>query len=79
MLSSANSGKYLSAEWACTRAEGMADRTSITADERTWTELADTDGTMLEDSYKIDTVPIDPLTEPKKDAIDIRTNPKRGF
>ena len=79
MLSSANSGKYLSAEWARTRAEGMADRTSITADERAWTELTDTDGTMLEDSYKIDTAPIDPLTEPKTDAIDIRTNPKRGF
>ena len=79
MLSSANSGKYLSDEWARTRAEGMADRTSITADEREWTELTDTDGTMLEDSYKIDTAPIDPLTESKKDEIDIRTDPKRGF
>lgn len=75
MLSSRNSGKYLSGRWSRERDRAMRDGSTTDQD---WLELSDNDvsGRHSKETYETETTPVDPLTEPK--TRDIRDNPKRG-
>lgn len=80
VLCSQNSGKYLFGKWARDRNLAVTDKTNFTTAEQEWLEITGTEGTNFhqKEAYLIDTNPLDPETNPKKNAIDIRTLPKAG-
>jgi hypothetical protein len=78
VLSSQNSGKYLTKTWQKERNSALMDSTKYTAAELAYLEVdatggIDGQGQMIEDSYIMTTTPIDPLTSPR--MIDLRTIP----
>ena len=75
MLSSRNSGKYLTRRWHRGRDLAMRDGSDT---DQTWLELSDHDvsGVHSKETYETETTPIDPLTSPR--ARDIRDIPERG-
>lgn len=84
VLSSRNSGKYLSGAWARGREQCARNKDNYTAAQQAYYEVGDGyaargDGDRVEATLKIDTTPIDPLTTPKHKAIDIREPEIRGF
>lgn len=79
-LSSANCGKYLYGKWARDRNSAVEDKSNFTVAERTYLEITGIEGTNFyqKEAYEIDTNPIDPETNPKRNAIDIRQLPTVG-
>ena len=79
-LTTQGSGKYLSAHWLRERQKAMEDKSGFTEAELEYLDITGTDGTSVnqDDTYKIDTNPVDPLTEKKIKAIDTRDLPLRG-
>lgn len=78
MLSSQDSGKYLSGKWHRERDRAMRDG-SVTGDySQSQLELSDHDvsGVHSKETYETETTPIDPLTSAR--ARDIRDIPERG-
>ncbi len=67
-LCSANDGKYLMPRWHKMHAEAMVDRSRFTAEELEWLEISNDQGTgaLNPESYRVENVPLDPLTEPKE-------------
>lgn len=80
MLCSQNSGKYLYGKWARDREKAVTDKTGFTSAEQTWLDITGVEGTNFhqKEAYLLDTAPIDPETNPKSKAIDIRDLPNRG-
>lgn len=80
MLNSQNCGKYLYGKWARDRAEAVKDKTNFTTAEQTYLEITGIEGTNFyqKEAYEIDTNPIDPETNSKKDAINRRNLPEIG-
>ncbi len=76
MLSSRNSGKYLMASYEEDREACALDKDQFTAGEQVRLEVDTTPhrgrGQDVEDTFHIDTRPVDPLTPSEKDAVDIR-------
>lgn len=80
VLNSQNCGKYLYGKWARDRNDAVEDKTRFTAAEQTHLEITGVEGTNFyqKEAYEIDTNPIDPETNPKRNAIDIRQLPTVG-
>jgi hypothetical protein len=83
VLSSRNSGKYLSGKWARERELCARNKDNYTTDEQAYYEVGDGypakgDGDRFEDTMKIDSTPVDPLTPSRKDVQDIRLLPQMG-
>ena len=78
MLSSQNSGKYLSDKWHHERDVAMRDGAVSGEYSQEQLELSDNDvsGRYSKKTYQSETTPLDPFTEPK--TRDIRDDPKRG-
>jgi hypothetical protein len=83
VLSSRNSGKYLSGAWARERELCARNKDNFSPAEQAYLEVGDGfaakgNGDAIEETMKIDTMPLDPLTYPRKNAIDIRQLPQMG-
>jgi hypothetical protein len=80
MLNSQNCGKYLYGKWARDRNRAVEDKSGFTTAEQTWLEITGIEGTNFyqKEAYLIDTNPVDPKTNPKREAIDIRQLPTVG-
>ena len=80
VLTSSNSGKYLSKRWNEQRAKAFEDRTGFTTEELTWLEITSDQGTGEFDktNFTTESQPIDvnaPLGPPKSKTFDIRFRP----
>ena len=80
VLTSKGTGKYLSREYLEEQNRAIEDKTGYSAAELTYLEITGNQGTgqYQEDTYKIDTQPVDPLTPQKDEGVDIRKLPKMG-
>lgn len=80
MLSSHNSGKYLSAQWAREREQCARNKNNYTPEQQAYYEITGSmgHGDAFEDTMKIDTQPVDSNTSPRVKAIDIRLLPQMG-
>jgi hypothetical protein len=82
MLSSRNSGKYLMASYEEDREACALDKDQFSAADQEYLEVDTTPhrgrGQAVEDTFLIDTCPVDPLTPAEKDAVDIRHLPQMG-
>lgn len=78
MLSSQNSGKYLSSKWHSERDRAMRDGAVSGDYSQSQLELSDHDVSGIHSSspYLTETTPVDPFTQPR--ARDIRDVPERG-
>ena len=78
MLSSQNSGKYLSGKWHKERNDAMRDGAVSGDYSQSQLELSDHDvsGVHSKETYITETTPIDPLSPSR--ARDIRDVPERG-
>lgn len=76
MLSSQNDGKYLSKRWAELRAQALTNPEDFTAWELEWLEISPgTPREPTDETFLIDTSPVDPQTPVRRRVIDIRTLP----
>lgn len=68
MMSTADSGKYLTKKWHRDRARALVDRTRFTAAELEWLEVGDNEGLGRHDpeTYRFRSTPTDPRTTPRK-------------
>lgn len=66
--------KILSGEWARQRDLAMKDKTSFTQAELEYLDITGSQGGGIynEDTFLLDTTPLDPNTTPRSKAIDIR-------
>ena len=78
MLTTANSGKYLTKRWNEMRERALVDRYQFTDDELAWLEVGADEGIVSPnnpETFAIQTQPIDPFTESR--TIDMRKAYKR--
>jgi hypothetical protein len=80
VLSSRNSGKYLSAEWAREREQCARNKDNYTVEQQAFYEISGSmgHGDNNEETFKVDSCPVDPLTSVKKGVVDIRLLPQMG-
>jgi hypothetical protein len=80
VLSSKNSGKYLSGEYAREREQCARNKDQYTAEQQAFYGITGSmgHGDRDEETFKVDSIPVDPLTPKKKNVIDIRTLPQMG-
>ena len=81
MLSSRNSGKYLTKTWERERELCARDKDAYTAAQQEYYEISGQSVGMgnrdrIEETMQFDSSPIDPLSE--RQTLDIRTDPKVG-
>ena len=80
MLSSRNSGKYLSGRWAEDREKCAQDRTGFTSAEQAYLEVTGQafgmgDRQRIDETFTMDSQPLDPEDKPNVNAIDVRKLP----
>lgn len=80
VLTSSNSGKYLSKRWNDMRAKAFIDRTQFSAEELVWLEIGANEGTGEFDktNFVMDSQPVDmhaPLGPPRIKTLDVRHRP----
>lgn len=80
VLTSQDSGKYLTKKWHRERADAMIDKRDYTDAEQAWLEVTGepTIGLDNPDVYKVPFDPIDPNTATGGKKLDIRNDPKIG-
>jgi hypothetical protein len=80
VLTSQDSGKYLTKKWHTERADAMKDKRDYTDAEEEWLEITaePTIGLDNPDVYEVPFSPIDPNQESKGRKLDIRDDPRIG-
>ncbi len=82
MLTSQNTGKYLTRTYERERELCARDKTQYTVTEQAFYDISGQspgmgDRDRMEETFKMETCPIDPLTSPK--PFDIRSKPEVGY
>lgn len=80
VLTSQDSGKYLTKKWHSERQKALLDQRDFTDAELAWLEVTaePTIGVGNPELYEIPFQPLDPNTESKGKKLDIRNDPRIG-